>query len=370
MVAIDAETALLRASARIVADADSLAAIACCAAEIQHWERVVVRAETHSIAPLLYHHICRAGVEIPPTNLVQLRALAVRHRHANEVRLRVLTEIIGRFGAAGIESIVLKGAALAHMIYPSPGLRPMRDIDVLVPGAAAGDAQRILVEIGFDAPSEHRVKTMRHHHHLPIASCVRDGLRVSIEVHHDAVSGDYPDRIRVERLASPLQSVATGAHEFNTFGHIDMLRHLCLHAFEPAAETRLAGVADIVGYAAHFVADIDWSEIVTEWPRITNTLTLLHYVTPLPDSLALFKPPPEHLAPEGIGHGIEPISHILGRKTSVRRLLKELLYPPEWWLRGYYAAPLTLSPMYLRWGKHAPRLGRWAARRLWASVYR
>ncbi len=370
MVAIDAETALLRASARIIADADALSAIARYAADINDWERVVLRAESHAIAPLLYHHISRAGVPIPATNLVQLRALAVRHRHANEVRLRVLSEIIDRFTIAGIDSIVLKGAALAHMIYPSPGLRPMRDIDVLVGSAAAVDAQRILEEIGFDAPSEHRVKTMRHHHHLPIASCVRDGLRVSIEVHHDAVSGDYPDRIRFGRLASPPQTVAAGAHEFKAFGHIDMLRHLCLHTFEPAAETRLAGVADIVGYAAHFAADIDWSAIVTNWPRIANTLTLLHYVTPLPESLARFIPAREHPVPQGVGYGIEPISHILVRKSSVNKLLKELLYPPEWWLRGYYAAPLTLSPMYLRWGKHAPRLGRWVTRRLWATVYR
>ena len=33
---------------------------------------------------------------------------------------------------AGVPFLVLKGAALAHLVYGDPRLRPMRDVDLLI----------------------------------------------------------------------------------------------------------------------------------------------------------------------------------------------------------------------------------------------
>ena len=42
----------------------------------------------------------------------------------------------------------LKGAALAHTVYPNRALRPMRDIDLLVRLAHTGAVEEFLVERG------------------------------------------------------------------------------------------------------------------------------------------------------------------------------------------------------------------------------
>ena len=364
----DASTALLRQSACICPDTSSLQRIGGLATKVKDWDDLIQRAEQHALAPLLFHHLKQSGVTVSKQAMAQLRALSIRHRHANRVRSRMLFEIAEVFNEADIECVILKGAALAWLIYPSPELRPMRDLDLLVPRSAALRAQRALAEMGFDAPFVHQKKTMRSHHHLPNASRYCDGLQVSVEVHVDAVSGDYPDSIRLGDLACPLQEVVVESGRFSALGHEDMLRHLCLHAFEPGSETRLICVADIIGYAKHFAAEIDWEHIKQKAPRITNTLSLLHYLTPLPAELETFRPPSSCSLPKDLGLGLVPISQMLAGRRSTHALLKQLMYPPEWWLRGYYGMSLSTPLSRIRWCNHLPRVGRWIYRRMRAVL--
>ena len=113
-------------------------------------------------------------------------------------------EILGEFDRLSIDALVLKGAALAWMIYPSPGLRPMVDLDVLVPRARAGEAQAALGRLGFGAEPEPR-RFRRNAHHLPVAQRLDDGLPVNVEIHVDALSRDAPSTIATNNLTEPPQ---------------------------------------------------------------------------------------------------------------------------------------------------------------------
>ena len=66
---------------------------------------------------------------------------------------------------AGIETLLLKGAPLAILRYGSPGLRPMADVDILVPTDRALAAIRLLRELGWDSidhPDPERRIELRH----------------------------------------------------------------------------------------------------------------------------------------------------------------------------------------------------------------
>ena len=41
---------------------------------------------------------------------------------------------------------LVQGAALSHLVYPEPGLRPMSDLDILVPRSEIWRAGQILAE--------------------------------------------------------------------------------------------------------------------------------------------------------------------------------------------------------------------------------
>ena len=77
-------------------------------------------------------------------------AAHLEHGRARWVRLEVLLgEVVGVLEGAGIGALVLKGAAMARRLYGEPGLRPMADLDVMVPAARMDVAEAALAAAGF-----------------------------------------------------------------------------------------------------------------------------------------------------------------------------------------------------------------------------
>lgn len=64
------------------------------------------------------------------------------------VRPRLCTELLGPLAASGVQPMVIKGIAIAGR-YPQPGLRPMDDLDVLVPKDRHQDAAEALRRAGW-----------------------------------------------------------------------------------------------------------------------------------------------------------------------------------------------------------------------------
>jgi hypothetical protein len=60
-----------------------------------------------------------------------------------------LEECLGRFGAAGLQPIVLKGLAYQEALYGPAAARPTGDVDLLVPPHARDPAFRALADAGF-----------------------------------------------------------------------------------------------------------------------------------------------------------------------------------------------------------------------------
>ncbi len=360
---MSALTTFLRCCTVLYVDAGAIERLRRAAAGVADWEPLAEVAERHGLAPLVYQHCKTAGLTLPAMQTTQLRALTLRHRNAAATRRDVLSEILGALEREHIQVLLLKGAALAHMVYPAPALRPMRDVDLLVSPAHAGSAQQVLRELGFSAPDQHG-GFMHDHHHLPGASRQQNGLMISVEIHHDALSGDVPASIRTDNLTAPVQKFQLGDRTARALGHVDMLRHLCHHTFEPIAEIKLGSVVDLVAYADRFREDIDWGSVNREFPFILNSLHCLHYIAPLPTALVAKIGRPETPAPRGLGVGLKPISQILRRGASPGRAARELLDPSDWWLHAYYNVEPGRSLTTTRWLRHPARVGHWLWRRL------
>ncbi len=104
-----------------------------------------------------------------------LQAMLARHE---------LIECAGLLGAAGLAPIALKGAWLSHHAYPAAALRPMRDLDLLVPGAHVLDGYAALLAAGyaeFEPPEMPLSEVVRLDKHMPVLVAPRGSL---IELHH------------------------------------------------------------------------------------------------------------------------------------------------------------------------------------------
>ncbi len=329
---------LLALCARIECDAAQSDAIARAAFGVTTWEPLPSLAEAHGIAPLVYHHLTAADVPLPRAIKRAMQALVMRHRLASQIRTRVLREIVARYQAAELRVLLLKGAALAYALYPEPGLRPMRDLDLLVRPADALRAQQLLGDLGFVAFMPADEKNVPHRHLSP-ATLVRDGLTISVEIHRTLFeSGAAPFSFELDDLRE-LVSVPLADCSAWTLGYAETLWYLCQHLIESTnvfSAPGLIWVADIISLVERLGAQIDWARIRSTFPQVLDTLALLHFLTPLSDAV---------LARAQITIGAEPrdlwpMFEKLPRTTpeeqmqqGYRRTLRAAIFPSAWWVR-------------------------------------
>src|SRR5688572_23898151 len=99
---------------------------------VRSFEELAIAAEHHGMEPLVLAHLGRTGLAIPGDLHARLAARRTQHAHAAAVRMRIVADVADAMAQAGVPFLVLKGAALAHLVYDDPRLRPMRDVDLLV----------------------------------------------------------------------------------------------------------------------------------------------------------------------------------------------------------------------------------------------
>ena len=358
---------LLAASARTSTTSAEREIIYNLAGGINDWNSLVAEAEAHAVAPLLYRGLRDSGFSIPVEAKRKLYALVQRTGWANEVRADALTEIIKACRDKDLSLAVLKGSFLAHSMYPNPSLRTMSDIDLLAPPAQARAVQVTLAELGYSVPDHALSRYMSDHHHLPGASIQRDGLTVSVEVHHDALSGDAPASITFENLTAPLQEFSVNDETASALGHQDQLRHLFHHMSEPASRLKLIWCTDIVYYARHFHAHIDWPALRRDYPAVVNALSVVDAVLPLPQELEEFRTGNKGSISRGMGQSIQPLSTLLRRPPAER--FSGLFLPSRWWMHLYYGINPGKSLTMTHLVRHPLRMLQWVYRRFLASYH-
>jgi hypothetical protein len=337
----------------------------------QLWENLVDKAEYHGLAPLLEPTISALARDMPAAIPNDVRrafvALARRHRRAAVIRERCIDELLTAFATASIPVILLKGAALAHLVYPAPKLRPMADIDVLIDSADLEGAIRTVCDIGYSFAPRHVSRFAGQMHHLPAATTIKSGFEISLEIHLDAMSPDVTESLTFASLSTKPRPFQRGSGPAGlALGHTDMLRHLARHAFEPARCVPLKHLNDLWRYQMTFADEIDWRELEECFPQVIIVLKLVSNVF----MVAQFANPigaAGEMMPAGVGIGMVPLSEIA--KMPFAAMLSALFNPSAWWLHGYYGVPLGKSLLVCRTIRHPLTLARWFARRMIAAMF-
>src|SRR4051812_40926908 len=172
-------------------------------------------AEQHGLEPLVLAHADRAGLAIPGDFRARLRARTTRHAHAAAVRARVLANVARAMAQAEVPFLVLKGAALAHLVYGDPRLRPMRDVDLLVRPADGARALQVLVRCGFRPGAA----VPSHHPHLEAMATAVEGAPVTIELHHELlVRPPFVGPRRYDDVIQRCQPFEWGGVSYQTLG--------------------------------------------------------------------------------------------------------------------------------------------------------
>ena len=134
------------------------------------------------------------------------------------------------------------------------------------------------------------------------------------------------------------------------------LQHLCRHLASHVNVWdfgRLIWVADVISLAEQFVSEIDWERVRHQCPAVLDMLSLFHSMTPLSDELLSRASIKIGRAPEGIGVEYQGWPRPeRERQRGWRRVLRDTLFPSEWWLRLRYKLGSTRPLFWYRWVRH------------------
>ena len=228
------------------------------------WPLIAHSAEENALAPLLYASLKKRGRENePPANVTEdLRTAYLRTNTANWLAFQELGSLLNIFEREQIPVVLLKGCALATTLYPEFDLRPMSDIDLLIPHSTLDHVQALLIQQGYTPPLElgsgygQRFSSYQAFH--------RNGNRPAhVEVHwHLFKSPYYCDRIPINWFWNRTSEIDMGGTRARAFTPEAQLLHLSAHyALHHRAE-RLIWSYDLALLLARYRVQMNWEEII------------------------------------------------------------------------------------------------------------
>jgi len=199
------------------------------------WDYLIRIVRMHRLGPALHDGIVRKDLlpAVPPQVVNAMRQAKYRHTLRNLAVCRELITVTRLLDAAAIPSLALKGAYLANFTYAEPGLRPMRDVDLLVSKTHAIRAFDLLKANGYRPSYEGLPDAYLEGNKIHLPPLVRPN-GIPVELHHRLTSphpngetAEYESALWARSVSKPLGNTAIGFPCAE-----DLLLHLCYHATE------------------------------------------------------------------------------------------------------------------------------------------
>lgn len=232
------------------------------------WPAVMQYAQFQGVAPLLYHRLKQSGqlpTALPAPAQTELHQLYLHSAVANTRLFARTGTILQKLSAENIPVIPLKGLYLSEKVYGNIALRPMSDIDLMVPRQQVAHAVAALQGLGFQAvlPLDLPADLARLHS-LPFSG--PDNFM--IDLHWQLVppeSGLALDTAWVWQNAR--QSVVAGAAVQGPSPEA-LLLHLGVHfTLMHGVVSRLFHICDLDQVLTAFQEQLDWPLVVEQARR-------------------------------------------------------------------------------------------------------
>src|SRR5579885_1751938 len=193
------------------------------------WDTVLFYAKFHSVASLLYRNL-KLFNNLDPIPREASRAL-LRLSHRTEYQNRLLSntlhDLLKLFSEADIPVIILKGISLVEIIYGHSSLRPLIDLNLLIPKEKLESAKRLLLKNGYKIqpqdPSQGRLFSQLHLQK-------RKDFEVHILLQWHIVNWPRIHAIDLPRIWGEAQSVRLSGCDTLILSPVDLVLYLC---FQP-----------------------------------------------------------------------------------------------------------------------------------------
>lgn len=257
------------------------------------WERVVgfdhLDEGSYRMLPLLGNNLQAQGVDHPMIG--RLRGIHRRAWYENQMLFRDMEPVLHRFRAAGIECMLLKGAALVLQYYHDVGLRPMRDLDILVPEDQAAAAVRLLRDDGWRVltawPGELTESFRRFRHAIGLEDQSGRQLDLHWHVLYSCCRSGADHDFWVASVPLELHGIS-----LRGLAPSDQFLHVCVHGVAWDEVAPIRWIADAITVLRQSPG-LDWERIMEQTERRRLVLRMraaLHYLAsrmeaPIPENV-------------------------------------------------------------------------------------
>lgn len=309
---------------------------------LAEWERAtgVVWRRLHDLAP----NAIPADVAMAWERLAMVadfHALYLQERFVDT--LRALQD-------AGVEVILLKGAALAYSAYGGFTERPMGDVDLLVDPSQAQEAWDVAVSLGWTWDKAHYPElSYRDHHHLPPLTDARR-VGAKLELHTALSVFGHPFALGFDAARRASRTLSVGGREVSALDENHQVVHLGVHlawshmlSFGAWRTFRDLGAVIATGR-------VDW-DVVEQSARTHGASSCCFWTLRLANALSGIEAPPEVLdALSAPTPGL--IRGVVERHLATQLFATERICPSEAVRRMLWSA--AIRPGRLRLGEGRP----------------
>lgn len=241
-----------------------------------NWSEILEDACKEGIAPLVYLRLASLGYLhcLPEQVIESLKLIFYRQLMHNTFIYRELNLILDRLHDKKVHSILLKGVALADIIYSNIALRCIHDIDLLIRLEDRKTLHMVLITLGYH-PEEDlaTVRQCRHQlwtgHLTPYVKNV-GRFRLYIEPHFSLVPPHSPHHLHLVSTEHIWDSaiVVQGKHVTTTSIPCpeDLLIHQCSHItkhiYQDDGYSRLIWWYDLIEIERFYRAEINWDRLI------------------------------------------------------------------------------------------------------------
>ncbi len=286
-----------------------------------------IEAGSFRLLPLIYRNL-EGRLDDRDEGL--LKGIYRRSWATNQVGLRIGAGALRGLESAGIETLVLKGAALGELAYLDGGARPMGDLDIAVPAARVGDAIEALTGAGFEPACPTKLLEVRH------SLGFSDSSGYEVDLHRRML---WRPGLDEEFWGSSVPLTLAGI-QTRALCPTDQLLHVCVHG---AAWNSMAPVR----WAADGFKVIEAAEGALEWDRLCRLARRARLTPPLADALGFLR---DELGAPIPADAVRALAATEVTRTE-RRAHEALAQPPSarrsaamlWWFWERYGAEQELA---------------------------
>jgi hypothetical protein len=211
--------------------------------EDEDWRKLIGIVSVQRLSGYLHAAVQAGALAVTAEQRDQVDDLHLRCC-ASALRLeRILLELATHLERAGIEFVVLKGTASAHLVHEDPSLRMFGDNDLLFRSERFEDALGVLVELGYERVTP--PPTSAFARRFAKGATMHGPAGDEVDAHRNLVFGTFGFQIDLEELFTSSVVFPLGGRELRALGPETRLLHACYHAALGDPVPRLSSVRDV-----------------------------------------------------------------------------------------------------------------------------